>query len=79
METSLTERAAYSVPAFCMAHGFSRALLYKALREGWGPKIMKCGARTLITVEAAARWRAKMEKLGKPPAPAEAAVQAGAG
>ena len=65
METSLTERAAYSVPAFCAAHDFSRALLYKALREGWGPEIMKCGARTLITVEAAARWRAKMEKLGK--------------
>ena len=53
--------AAYSVNQFCKAHSISRVLFYKALKEGWGPDIMKCSRRTLISVEAAARWRRDME------------------
>lgn len=55
------ERSAYSVRAFCKAHSISRALFYKALKDGWGPQIMKCGSRTLVSVEAAACWRRRME------------------
>jgi predicted DNA-binding transcriptional regulator AlpA len=52
---------ALSISDFCRQHSISRALFYKALKEGWAPKIMKCGKRTLISVEAAAQWRRAME------------------
>ncbi len=51
----------YSVSDFCRAHGISRALLYKLLRDGRGPRIMKVGRRTLISQEAAEEWRRRME------------------
>ena len=56
------ERAAYSVNGFCTAHDISRALFYKAMKDGWGPRTMKCAGRRLISVEAAADWRRKMEE-----------------
>ncbi|WP_287365893.1 hypothetical protein [Thauera sp.] len=52
---------AYSVQQFCEAHGFTKVLFYKLLKEGRGPRIMKIGARTLISTEAAADWRREME------------------
>jgi predicted DNA-binding transcriptional regulator AlpA len=52
---------ALSISDFCKQHSISRALFYRALKEGWAPKIMKCGKRTLISIEAAAEWRRKME------------------
>ncbi len=48
------ELAAFSVFGFCVAHGLSRSLFYRLLRSGAGPRIMKCGRRTLILVEAGA-------------------------
>ena len=51
----------YSVTDFCRAHGISRALFYKLLREGCGPRVMKVGRRTLISCEAAEQWRRRME------------------
>ncbi len=51
----------YSVADFCRAHGISRALFYKLLREGHGPRVMKVGRRTLISREAAEDWRRRME------------------
>ena len=55
-------RAAYSVADFCKAHSISRALFYKALKDGWGPETMKCAGRRLVSIEAAARWRERMER-----------------
>ena len=52
-----SDGGAFDIPAFCKAHNISRALLYKLLREGRGPALMKCGRRTLISTEAAAEWR----------------------
>lgn len=52
----------YSVPAFCEAHGISRGYLYQLWTEGRGPRRTKLGRRTLITGEAAARWRRRMEE-----------------
>jgi hypothetical protein len=54
----------YSVSDFCKAHCIARSFLYLLLREGRGPRLTKLGRRTLITREAAAEWRAQMEKLG---------------
>lgn len=55
------QQQAFSVAQFCDAHGITKVLLYKLLKEGRGPRIMKVGARTLISAEAAADWRRQME------------------
>jgi len=56
------EVRAYSIPEFCRVHGgISEAFFHKLVSEGRGPKLMKVGARTLISIEAAAAWRAQQE------------------
>jgi hypothetical protein len=52
---------AYSVETFCAAHSISPAMFYKMRNMGIGPDVMRAGVRTLISHEAAARWRAKRE------------------
>ena len=64
METiisSLTDKAALSIGEFCAKHGISRATFYILRKEGRGPLEMKVGARRLISIEAAAAWRRRME------------------
>lgn len=51
----------YSVPAFCEAHGISRGYLYELWARGDGPRRMKVGRRTLVSRDAAAEWRRRME------------------
>jgi hypothetical protein len=54
---------AFSVPDFCRLHGgMSEAFFFKLTSEGHGPKLMKVGARTMISVEAAAAWRRERER-----------------
>jgi hypothetical protein len=53
---------AYSVERFCDAHSISRAHFYQLLKRGDGPRIFKAGKLTLISKEAAADWRAAMER-----------------
>jgi len=57
------ELAAYSVFGFCLAHGLSRRKFYYMVRAGEAPRVMKCGSRTLISVEAAQRWRQARERM----------------
>lgn len=52
----------YNVPAFCEAHDISRGYLYQLWSEGRGPRRTKLGRRTVITGEAAAEWRRRMER-----------------
>ena len=52
---------ALTVPEFCEAHRISRALFYLMLRDGRGPRVMKCGKRTLVSSESAQAWRRQME------------------
>ena len=54
---------AHSFPEFCRAHSLSIAFGYALLKRGEGPTIMKVGRRTLVSVEAAAEWRRRMEAL----------------
>jgi hypothetical protein len=56
------ELAAFSVFGFCIAHGLSRRKFYYMRRAGEGPRVMKCGRRTLISVEAARDWRLARER-----------------
>jgi hypothetical protein len=53
--------AALSVNEFCTAHSISRALFYLLQRDGSGPRLMRVRGRTLVTAEAAADWRRRME------------------
>jgi len=55
------QKAALTIPQFCDAHNVSRTHLYHLVNEGMGPRLMKVGRRTLISVEAAADWRRDME------------------
>jgi len=61
-ELPLYELGAYNVLGFCLAHGISRSTFYAQLTAGQGPRIMKVGARTLISVEAAQSWRRARER-----------------
>lgn len=54
--------AALSVSEFCAQHRISKGSFYNLLKAGLGPVIMKVGARTLVSAEAAEAWRRKMER-----------------
>jgi len=45
-----TQRLALSIREFCEAHGISEGFFYKLKKQGEGPREMKVGARTLITL-----------------------------
>jgi hypothetical protein len=53
--------AALSISEFCTAHRISRAFFYLLQKDGSGPRLMRVRGRTLVTAEAAAEWRRKME------------------
>ena len=66
------ELAAYSIFGFCLTHGLSRRKFYYMLKAGEGPRLMKCGRRTLISIEAAQRWRRARERVVTTSRPARA-------
>jgi len=51
------EADAISIPEFCRRHQISVGMYFKIAREGFGPRIMKVGRRTLVSREAAEEWR----------------------
>lgn len=53
---------AFSIDEFCEAHRISRAMYYSLEKDGNGPRLMQVGRRVLISAEAAAEWRQRMEK-----------------
>jgi len=50
-----------TVPQFCDQHHISKVHFYSLIKQGKGPRLMKLGRRTLVTAEAAADWRTRME------------------
>lgn len=56
-----TKKAASSISRFCADHDISRPLYYKMRAENKAPKEMRVGRRVLISEEAAADWRRRME------------------
>ena len=52
---------AFSITKFCERHGISESFFHKLQAKGLGPTTMRVGARTLISVEAAAAWRRARE------------------
>jgi predicted DNA-binding transcriptional regulator AlpA len=67
--------AAYSVPKFCAAHGISEAFYYKLREDGLAPRETRLGKRILISIEAAARWRAERERASAKKRQAKAAAK----
>ncbi len=61
MDTGKHETAADSIPTFAKIHGICPATVYNLIRRGKGPKLMRVGRRTLVSKEAAAEWRGRME------------------
>jgi hypothetical protein len=53
---------AMSIREFCAQHSISEDMFYKMQRQGWGPRTMKVGSRTLISQESAAEWRKAREE-----------------
>jgi hypothetical protein len=53
---------AMSIAEFCRRHDLSEPFYYKLQKQGRGPKTIKIGARTLISVEAATKWRRAQER-----------------
>jgi predicted DNA-binding transcriptional regulator AlpA len=45
-------RRGLSIDEYCRAYNISRGTFYNMLKRGNGPKIMKMGARTVISIEA---------------------------
>jgi predicted DNA-binding transcriptional regulator AlpA len=59
-------RLALSVPEFCEAVRISQSYFFQLMREGNGPKIMKVGSRTLISIEEAAAWCRRITEQSNP-------------
>ena len=57
-----TEILAFSIAEFCRRHGISRGHFYNLWKTGDAPVVMRVGRRTLISAEAAALWRRRMEE-----------------
>jgi hypothetical protein len=67
-DVSQADRAAYTIDEFCAAHRISRRKFYELEEEGTGPRLMRVGSKVLISIEAAAAWRAERETASTPQA-----------
>jgi hypothetical protein len=56
---------AYSVAEFCREFSISSSMLFKMWAKGEGPDRFKVGTRTLISEQAAAKWRRAQERAAK--------------
>jgi len=66
VEKQPVEKQTYTIPEFCDAYNVSRSKFYEILKAGSGPRIMKVGRRTLISVESAEKWRTRIEASSNP-------------
>jgi predicted DNA-binding transcriptional regulator AlpA len=66
MDSFPAKRFGYSIPNFCKTHGFSVAHFYALKKQGIAPRVMKLGARSIITDEEATRWRAERTAASNP-------------
>jgi predicted DNA-binding transcriptional regulator AlpA len=54
-------RQAWTIHEFCQAHAISRATFYNLQKRNMAPRVMRVGARRLVSEAAAAEWRQQME------------------
>jgi hypothetical protein len=58
----LPQRGAFSIAEWCRYRGICPATFYNHLQRGEMPAVLKIGRRTIITAEADAEWRLRMER-----------------
>jgi hypothetical protein len=58
------KRGAYTIDEWCAYRRISRSQFYKIQAAGRGPKIIKNGSRTIISIEADQEWRIANEEAG---------------
>lgn len=56
------DKLALTIHDFCRLHSISEFLFYQLDKEGRAPKTMAVGSKRLISIEAAAAWRAEREQ-----------------
>ncbi len=56
---------AFTIREFCKRHNISPAFFHLLQKDGRGPRVMRIGARTLVSKEAAADWRRDREAAAK--------------
>lgn len=56
-------KLASTIEEICQSHGISRATFYNLMKRGEAPATMQVGKRRLVSVEAAAVWRSRMENI----------------
>ncbi len=54
-------KSTFTVAEFVSAHNLSRTHFYGLLKLNKGPRLMRVGRRVLVSAEAAADWRKRME------------------
>jgi hypothetical protein len=57
----MAQPASYTIREFCEAHRIAPATYFILQREGTGPRVYRVGRKVLISLEAAADWRAQRE------------------
>lgn len=55
------EKATYTLAQFMDLHNVSRSNFYRLQRAGKAPRLMRVGRRVLVSAEAAAEWRKRIE------------------
>ena len=50
-----------TIREFCQRHRLPPAMYFKLQKEGRGPRVMHLGRHVVISREAAAQWRKRME------------------
>lgn len=63
-------RGAFSIAEWCRYRGICPATFYNHLQRGEMPAILRIGRRTIITAEADAEWRLRLERQAAAEAPA---------
>jgi hypothetical protein len=63
LTVDIIERDAVGILEFCARHGLSKSTFHKLEKLGRGPRVMRVGAKCLVSREAAADWRAQMEQM----------------
>jgi len=57
-------RLAMTIQEFCDSFRITEGFFYKLKKQGLGPREMKVGTRTLISVESAIEWGREHEMAG---------------
>ena len=56
--------ASLTTKEFCRAEKISRSMLYRAWKEGWGPRFYRVGVTRRITQRARLEWQGEREAHG---------------